>query len=306
MKLGNFWCLIKETVSKWWEDNVPRLGAALAFYTMLSTAPLLVIITTVAGLAFGPDAAQGRLVEEMQDLIGEEGAQAVQTMLANAYHPTAGITASIISIVVLLVGATGVFAELQSSLNLIWKAPERKGNGILAALKDRLLSFLMILGVGFLLMVSLVVSAGLTAVSQWLGGAEPHLLWAALDLAVSLSVFTILFAMIYRFLPDVHIPWGDVWVGAGLTAVLFTVGKFLIGLYLGTAGMGTTYGAAGSLAVFLVWVYYSSQIVFFGAEFTYVYAHGCGSMKQAEAASDGRAAEREGARARDVQPAGQH
>ncbi len=304
MKLQTYWCLLKETASKWSADNVPRLGAALAFYTMLSAAPLLVVATTIGGLVFGPDAVQGQLAHQMQDLMGKEGAESAQTMLANAYHPTTGIIASIIGIVVLLVGATGVFAELQSSLNLIWKAPASATGAVLGFLRERLFSFLMVLGIGFLLLVSLVASTLLTAVGNWLGGGTPDLLWHAINLVVSVGVITLLFAMIYKLLPQVHINWRDVWVGAFLTAVLFNVGKFLIGLYLGSSGMGTSYGKAGSLAVFLVWVYYSSQIVFFGAEFTYVYAHGYGSRKDAAPDSDGKAAGRQEVQGRDVEATG--
>jgi membrane protein len=259
---------------------VPRLSAALAFYTMLSTAPLLLIVATIAEFAYGPDAARGQLADQIKDLVGEEGARALQTMLANAYHPTTGIWTTIVGVAMLLIGATGVFIELQASLNLIWKALPRPGSGVLAFLRSQLLSFLMILVIGFLLLVSLIASAALTALGNWMGAHGPDLLWRGVEMLVSVGVTTLLFAAIYKLLPDADIAWGDTWVGAALTAALFTLGKFLIGLYLGSSGMGTTYGAAGSLAVFLVWVYYSTMIVFFGAEFTYAYAHRCGSHER--------------------------
>jgi membrane protein len=275
MKLKESWGMLKETASEWWSHNAQRLGAALAFYTMLSTAPLLVIATYIAGMAFGKQAAQGELVRQMRDLLGPQGAEAVQTMLANAYHPTTGIWATIVSVVVLLVGATGVFAELQDALNTIWGVPPRPGGGVWAVVKSRFLTFAMVLAVGFLLLVLLVVSAAVTALSDWFDDLGSPLLWHGVSLLVSLGIATLLFALIYKILPDVDLGWLDVLVGAALTAVLFSLGKFLIGLYLGSSGMGTAYGAAGSLAVFLIWIYYSAQIFYFGAEFTKVYACRC-------------------------------
>ncbi|MCC6418678.1 MAG: YihY/virulence factor BrkB family protein [Gemmataceae bacterium] len=279
-KLKVLWDVLKQTASEWSNDNAPRLGASLAFYTMLSLAPLLVVVVASAGMAFGEEAARGELVNQIESMIGPEGASAVQTMLANAYQPTVGIWATSISVVVLLVGATGVFVELKDSLNIIWDVPPRQTSGVWNMIKSRLLSFAMVLGIGFLLLISLVLSAVLAAVSNFFGGAGPAGLWRALELVVSFGVLTLLFAMIYKFLPDVQITWGDVWVGAALTAALFTLGKYLIGLYLGSSSFDSTYGAAGSLAVFLIWVYYSAQIVFFGAELTEVYANRFGSRLQ--------------------------
>jgi membrane protein len=277
MKLTTVWGLLKQAGSEWVADNAMRLGASLAYYTMLSVAPLLVVITAIGGLAFGPEAARGQLVHEMKDMVGTEGAQAVQTMVAHAYEPTTGVIASVIGLVVLLLGATGVFVELQDSFNTIWGVQCQAPSGIWGFIRTRLLSFLMILAVGFLLLVSLVISAGLTALGTYFDGLNPAILWHAVNFLVSLGVITVLFAVMFKFLPDVHIGWKDVWVGAALTAVLFTIGKFLIGLYLGSSGLGSAYGAAGSLAVFLVWVYYSALILFYGAEFTQVYATRYGS-----------------------------
>jgi membrane protein len=236
-----------------------------------------VVVAAIGGLVYGPEAARGELVQQLEGLVGTQSAEVLQTMLANAYHPAAGIIASVIGVIVLLLGATGVFVELQSSLNKIWGVRRQAAGGIWGFLRTRLLSFLMILGVGFLLLVSLVLSAVLTAVSHHLPWAGSTALGQVINLVVSLVIITLLFALIFRLLPDAGIAWKDVWIGAALTAVLFTIGKSLIGLYLGSSSVGSTYGAAGSLAVFLVWVYYSAQILFFGAEFTKVYANHYGA-----------------------------
>ena len=286
MNFKTVWDLLKTTGSEWWADNAPRLGASLAFYTMLSIAPLLVIVTTIAGLAYGQEAAQGQLVNQMQDMAGPQGAEAVQSMLKHAYHPTTGIIASVIGVVILLLGAAGVFVELQSSLDIIWGVTAEAPSGVWGFLRARLLSFLMILVIGFLLLVSLVVSAGLAALGSFLGGADPSLFFQILNFVISIGVMTLLFALIFKLLPDAQVAWKDVWVGAAITAVLFTVGKFLIGLYLGNSSIGSTYGAAGSLAVFLVWVYYSAQILFFGAEFTQVYTNRFGAHAADEGHDD--------------------
>ena len=298
MSLKTIWELLRDTVTEWWEDNAPRLGAALAFYTLLSLAPLLVVVTAIAGVTFGKSAAEGQLVAEIQDLVGPRGAEAIQTLLANAHEPTTGLVATVVSLVVLLLGATGVFAELQDALNIVWEVESQRPSGVWAAIKDRFLSFVMVLGIGFLLLVSLVASAALAALGRFAGGHWPQLapgLHAA-ELAVSLAVFTVLFAAIYKVLPDAKIAWGDVWVGAAVTALLFTLGKYLIGLYLGTSSVGSAYGAAGSLAVFLVWVYYSAQVLFFGAEFTQVYANRYGSHIVSVAAESPKRAARLAAR----------
>ena len=266
------WELLKTAASDWVADDAPRLGAALAFYTMLSIAPLLVVVTTIAGFVYGAQAARGELVQQLQGLVGQQGAEALQTMLANAYHPAAGIIASVIGIIVLLLSATGVFVELQSSLNRIWAVRGRAAGGVLGFVRTRLLSFLMILAIGLLLLALLALSAVLTAVGHYVAGDGSAALWQGVNIVVSLGVITVLFALIFKVLPEAQVAWKDVWIGAAVTAVLFTIGKYLIGLYLTTSAVGSTYGAAGSLAVFLVWVYYSAQIVFFGAELTQAYA----------------------------------
>jgi membrane protein len=277
MKLHAVWELLKKSASEWSADNCMRLGASLAFYTMLSVAPLLVIVTAIAGAVFGPEAARGELFHKLTDLVGPEAAQALQTMLAHAYQPATGIIATVIGVVVLLLAAVGVFVELQDALNTVWGAQSQAPSGVWGFIRTRLLSFLMILAIGFLLLASLVVSTALTAVSHYLGGDNPTVLFQVINLAVSLGVTALLFALIFKFMPDVHVAWRDVWVGALLTAGLFTLGKHLIGVYLGSAGIASAYGAVGSLAVFLIWVYYSAQILFFGAEFTQVYASCHGS-----------------------------
>jgi membrane protein len=282
MNLSAFWELLKDTVKQWIDDGVPRLGAALAFYTLLSVAPLLVVVTALAGLLFGEQAAQGQIVDQIKDLVGPTGASTIQTMLANAHRPTLGTWMSVLSAVVLLIGATGLFAELQSDLNTVWGVEPKPGNGIWQAIKDRFFSFLMVLVIGALLLASLVASTALSALTHFAGGHWPRLApWLHLgNFVVSLGLFTVLFAAVYRILPDAKIAWGDVWIGAAVTAVLFTLGKFLIGLYLAYGSVGSPYGAAGSLAVFLIWVYYSAQVLFLGAEFTQVYACRFGSCIQ--------------------------
>jgi membrane protein len=268
------WPLLKDTVKKWQEDEVLELGAALSYYTVFSLAPLLFIAIAIAGLVYGRDAVQGRLVGEIQGLIGQQGAEAVQTMLAHTWRQGSNGLATAVGVVTILFGASGVFSQLQSSLNRIWEVTPRPSRGIRGLLKVRALSFGMVLGIGFLLLVSLIISAALTAISAYAIGLLPSLkiLFTVAGFVVSFAVITLLFAMIFRFLPDAEIAWREVWVGSVVTALLFEVGKFLIGLYLGKSSVASAYGAAGSLVVILLWVYYSSQILFFGAEFTQVYA----------------------------------
>ena len=273
------WGLVKAAVSEWTEDKVPRLGAALAFYSVLSLAPLLLIAIAIAGLVFGAEAAQGQLVGQIRSLVGTEGGRAIEAMLANAPKHGAGVVATVVGLATLLYGASGVFGQLQDALNTIWEVEPKPGRGLWGFVRDRFLSFTMVLGTGFLLLVSLVLSTALAAAGKYLGGFLPD--WApalqALDLAVTFAVITLLFAMIFKYLPDVEIAWGDVWLGGVSTAALFLVGKFAIGLYLGRSGIGSAYGAAGSFVVLLVWINYSAQILFFGAEFTQVYAKRHGS-----------------------------
>ena len=271
-----------EAVEAWMEDYAPSMGAALAYYTLFSIAPLLLIVIGVAGLAFGDDAARGEIFGQLRDLMGDEGAAAVERLLQSADKPGGGILATVTGVVMLFLGATTVFGELQNALDRIWRAPARKKtSGWWNLLRARLLSFGMILGVSFLLMVSLVVSAGLSAVGKLWG--EQLRGWEtiahALDLAVSFAIATLLFAMNYKIIPRVRIRWRDVWIGAAVTAALFAVGKFLIGLYIGKSSVASAFGAAGSLVVMMVWVYYSAQIFLLGAEFTWVYAHAYGSRR---------------------------
>ncbi len=277
--MRELWRLLKETYSEWSRHEAPRLGAALAYYTILAMAPLLIVVIAVIGLAFGHEAARGQIVGQISGLVGPAGARAVQTIVANAKTPSSGIIATIIGVVTLFVGASGVFVELQGALNKIWDVPPKQDESIWQMVRARFLSFGMVLAVGFVLLVSLVISAGLAATGAYFAEFLPVPAWV-LQLAnslVSLGVFAFLFAMIYRVLPDQTIAWKDTLFGAVVTAVLFTVGKFLIGLYLGQASFVSSYGAAGSLVIVLVWVYYSAQVFFLGAEFTHVFAHRHGS-----------------------------
>jgi len=288
MKFKQAWALVRQAVSSWSEDRAPSMGAALSYYTVFSIAPLLLIAISVAGLVFGADAARGAVVYQLQGLLGEPAAQAIQSVLQSVAKPRQGIIATLIGVLLLLVGATTVLAELQSDLDLIWKAPARaRASGVWGLARSRVLSVGMIMGIGFLLLVSLVVSAGISALSDWWGpmfGAW-EVLAQLVNAVVSFVLVTALFALIYRFMPAVRIKWHDVVVGAAVTALLFTVGKFVIGLYIGKSSVGSGFGAAGSLAVLLVWVYYSAQIFLFGAEFTQAYAHAYGSHSGTQAAA---------------------
>ncbi|MBD1864730.1 MULTISPECIES: YihY/virulence factor BrkB family protein [Trichocoleus] len=278
MNLKAVWTLLKDTVTEWQADKVPLLAAALAYYTVFSLAPLLVIVIAIAGFVFGPEAARNQLDEQIQGLVGRQGAEAIQTMIQSASHPSSGIVATVISVVTLLLGASGVFAQLQDALNTIWEIPPSK-EGVKGMVKARATSFAMVLVIGFLLLVSLVASAALAGIGNFFGHLIPGLaiLWQLVNFVISFGVITLLFGLIYRVLPDVRVPWGDVWHGAIVTSLLFTVGKWLLGLYLGNSGVASPYGAAGSFVVVLVWVYYSAQILLFGAEFTQVYSKHYGS-----------------------------
>ena len=279
MSLADTWKLAKESVSAWIDDYAPSMGAALSYYTVFSLAPLLVIVIAVAGLVFGAEAARGEIAGQLRSLLGDEGARSVEDLLKSASQPSRGVTASIIGGITLIIGATTVFGELQSALDRIWRAPAAPSGGLWSLVQSRLLSFGMILAIGFLLLVSLVVSAALAAMGKWwgnlFGGWE--ILLQALNLVVSLATITVLFALIYKFLPRVKVAWYDVWVGAAVTSLLFTIGKFAIGLYLGKSDVTSGFGAAGSVVLLLVWVYYSAQIFLLGAEFTWVFAHRVGS-----------------------------
>ena len=265
--------VLKHAFIGWWNDNVPRLGASLAYYTLFALAPILVIAIGVAGLAFGPDAVRGEVVTQIRGLVGQKGAEAVQAMLQGAARPSASRLATAVGIITAFLGATGAFIELQTALNAIWRVQPRPGANLVSFLTQRLISFGLVIGVGFLLLVSLLVNAALAAFNRYLGNAFPALavLWDAVNVLVSLAVVTLLFAMVYKVLPDVRLRWRDVWIGALVTAGFFSIGKQLIGLYLGTSTLASTYGAAGSVVVLLVWVYYSAQVVLLGAEFTRYY-----------------------------------
>ena len=280
--LRTTYALFKEAVEAWMDDYAPSMGAALSYYTLFSIAPLLLIAVGVAGLVFGEDAARGEIFGQLRALMGDEGASAVERLLASADKPEGGAIATATGIAMLLLGAMTVFGELQNALDRIWRAPARKKSaGWWALVHSRLLSFGMILGIAFLLMVSLVLSALVSALGKFWGPAfrEWETLAHLIDVAVSFVMVTVLFALIYKFIPRVRIAWRDVWVGAAVTAVLFAAGKLLIGLYLGKSTVASAFGAAGSLAVMMVWVYYSAQIFFLGAEFTWIYAHAYGSRR---------------------------
>ena len=274
MTLGGLSNVFGRALSGWWNDNVPHLGAALSYYTLFSLAPILVVAIAIAGFAFGHEAVRGRIVEQIDGLVGHQGAIAVQAMLQGASKPSYTILATIIGGITFFIGATGAFLELQTALNTIWRVkPKASGSWFRVLMMQRLISFALVVAVGFLLLTSLLVSAALAALHRYMGTAYPGVavLWEALNVIVSLGVITLLFAMIYKVLPDVELAWSDVWVGGLVTAGLFTIGKSLIGLYIGTSGFSSTYGAAGSVIVILVWVYYSSQIILLGAEFTREY-----------------------------------
>ena len=276
---NSVWLLFKTTVTQWFEDQPFQLASSLSYYTLFSVAPLLIVAIGVAGLAFGREAAQGQIVAELQGLVGEAGARAVQDMVEASRRPQAGILATVIGVATLLLGATGAFAELKSALNVVWDVPEQ-GGGLKALLLGRLWSFAMVLAVGFLLMVSLVVSAALAAADglfRWIG--VPQAAAQLANAAVSFLIITVLFALIFKFLPDTEVAWSDVWAGAVFTSALFAVGKAGIGLYLGKSGLASTYGAAGSVVILVVWVYYAAQIFFFGAEMTQAYARRHGSRQ---------------------------
>jgi membrane protein len=279
-KRRSLWQFLKDVVSQWIEDQPFQLASSLSYYALFSLAPLLIIAISVAGLAFGREAAQNRIVETLQGMVGQESAQAIQGMIQNASNkPKTGIVSTVVGIIALLFGAGGVVGQLQTSLNTIWGVTPKSGQGVWGFIRQRFISFTTVLAVGFLLLVSLVISALLTGVTQFLGNLTGGAAFVAhaLDILVSFAFITVLFALMYKYLPEVRIQWKDVWIGAAITSVLFTIGKFFIGLYLGSSGVTSAYGAAGSLITVLLWVYYSSLILFLGAEFTQVYASQYGS-----------------------------
>ena len=280
MQRKSIWQFLKTTINEWVEAEPFQLAAALSYYTLFSLAPLLLIAIGVAGFVFGREAAQNQIVETLQGMIGQDSAETVQEMIqASNEKPQTGMLSTIIGFVALLFGAGGVVGQLQTSLNKIWEVTPKPGQGIWGFLRQRFFSFAMVLAIGFLLLVSLVVTAVLSSFTGMLSSllGDATFIAHAVDILVSFGFVTLLFALIYKYVPDVEIEWRDVWVGAALTAILFTIGKYLIGLYIGTSGVSSTFGAAGSLITILVWVYYSSLIFFLGAEFTRVYATQYGS-----------------------------
>jgi membrane protein len=263
---------LSQTFSAWSEHEAPRLGAALAFYTILSLAPLVIMVVGIVALIFGHSAAQNQLLVRVDSMVGHQGSEAVKGMIEHAQKPASGMFASIVGVIASLFGASGVFGELRSALNEMWGVKPTRGSGLWETIKQRLFSFGMVLAVGFFLLASLVISAALAALGKFLGGllAMPVFVLNVINCGASLAAITVLFALIFRYVPEAKIAWKGIWIGASVTAFLFTFGEFLIGLYLGKAAVGSAYGAAGSLVVVVVWVYYSAMIFLFGAEFTHV------------------------------------
>lgn len=274
------WSFTKNLFSSYTEHNVFSLAAALAYYTIFSLAPILIIVITIAGLFFGKEAMQNEIYQQLNDVMGDQAAKQAQEMVENANARESGLIAAILSIATLIFGATGVFNELKSSLNSIWSVKAKPKNGIWGMVRDRLLSFAMVVSIGFLLLVSLVLNAAVAMVGKYFSTLIPEageVMLQVFNAILSIGVSTLLFAVVFKVLPDVNIRYSDVWKGAWFTAILFTLGKFLIGLYIGQSDISGTYGAAGSIVIILLWVYYSSLILFLGADFTYVYASRYGS-----------------------------
>lgn len=271
--------VIKETLTAWDEDNVARLSASLAYYTLLSIAPLIILAVAVAGLAFGEDAARQHIAGELSGVVGRGAGGAIESIVKNAHAPGSSALSLIVGVIVLLFGASGAFGELQSALNTVWEVAPKPGRGLWGIVKDRFFSFTLVVGVAFLLLVSLIVSAALTWLGEVFARSLPGgaALWQVLNFFISLAVVSALFALMFKTVPDAHIKWHDVWVGSAVTSVLFTLGKFGLGIYLGSAGVSSAYGAAGSIVALVIWVYYSSQVLLLGAEFTQVYAQRYGS-----------------------------
>jgi membrane protein len=264
----------RAALAGWWNDNVPRMGASLAYYTLFSLAPILVIAVAIAGAVFGEDAVRGQIAAQFRTLVGDTGATALQGVVLSAHRSQQTGSAAVLGVIALVLGATGVFVELEAALNDIWKVKSKvAGRGLIGMFWDRVLSFGLVAIVGFLLLVSLLVSAALAALGHYAAGRLPlpEIVWQAIDLVFSISVITVLFALVYKVLPNVQLPWRVAWAGGAVTALLFSVGKNLIGLYLGQSSFASGYGAAGSVVVLLAWVYYAAQVVLLGAEFTRSY-----------------------------------
>ena len=282
MNLPKIGRLLKETFKEWQGDKASRIAAALAYYTVFSISPLLVIAIAIAGAFFGQETAQEQITEQLTGLVGKDGIKPILLALDNISQPKIRGLASLISIAVLMLGASGIFAQLQDALNTVWKVKPQPGKGILPFLQKRLSSFLMVLAIGFLLILSLILSTVVTMVSKYRTDFLPgsQILWENLDFIVSLGLMTFLFGLMFKYVPDITIAWKDVFVGSVITALLFIFGKFLLGVYISRGSLGSAYGAAGSLIVFLAWVYYSAQIILFGAEFTQVYSRMYGSKRR--------------------------
>ncbi|HTQ05630.1 MAG TPA: YihY/virulence factor BrkB family protein [Polyangiaceae bacterium] len=288
------WSLVKATGNDFMDDNALRLAAALAYYSLLSLAPLVVLAIAIAGFAVDEHAVRGAIAHELGTVVGSAGAVAVEGIVRSAKAPTAGIVSSVVGLVVLLFGASGVFGELQSALDTIWEVAPKPGRGLKGIVKDRLFSFAMVMGVAFLLLVSLILSAALAAVGRYFGATLPggEAVWHVVNFVISLGVVAALFAVMFKTVPDAKVDWHDVWVGGLVTSLLFGIGKFLIALYLGKSSTSSAYGAAGSLVLLVIWVYYSASILLLGAEFTRVYASRFGKRiepsENAERVSRGR------------------
>jgi membrane protein len=302
-RMKSIWSLLKETGRDWLDDEATRLAASLAYYTLLSLAPLIVLAIALAGLVFDEEAARGQIAAELGRVVGPQGAQAIEAVVQNAEQPQAGLLSSLFGLGVLLFGASGVFSELQSALNRIWEVAPRPRGGLWGTLRSRLFSFAMVMSVAFLLLVSLILSAALSAAGEFFRGALPggEPVWQVVNFALSFGVVTALFALLLKYVPDARIAWRDVWIGAAVTALLFDVGKLGIALYLGKTAVSSAYGAAGSVVLLVIWVYYSSLILFLGAEFTQVYARRFGSSIQP---GEGAVSLADDARARRGHPAG--
>ena len=273
--------LWRETVAQWSDDRASRLAAALAYYALLSMAPLLVVTVLVMGLFFGADAGRARAISALASVVGPQGTLALQTLASSAQRDESSSIGSAIAILIALFGASGVFVELQASLNLIWEVPDRRGPLLVSYALERFWSFVMVLVAATLLLLSVISSAVLSIVAEFFQNVLPggHVLWQWLNFGISLGILTALFALLFRVVPDAEIRWSDVWLGSFMTALLFVVGNVLLGIYLGKSGVTSSFGGAGSIVALVIWVYYSAQIVFFGAEFTEVYAHRLGSRR---------------------------
>ncbi len=281
-RLKNMWLLLKDSAVAWNDDNIGQRGAALAYFTVFSLSPLLILVIVVSSVGFGREAASGHLVSQLRGLIGTEGAHFAQSLITNAYTSGSSALAAAFGVVMLLLGASAVFVQLRDSLNAVWRVQQKPTGTIRAFLRTRVLSFAMILGIGFLMLVSLILSAVLTAVSEYMGHRLALLagLVSLLDLILSFVGITVMFALMFKFVPAASVKWKDVWIGAAVTSLLFSIGKSLIGLYLGNGAVGSSFGAASSLVIIMLWTFYSSQIVLFGAEFTRLYAMRYGSTIQ--------------------------